>query len=345
MKSSYNEQDVTMLIKDLTGIAKPVSLEERAKLVAEGAFERSIMIKEYPISKEYQDVVWDSMEKYGSQTAIAVMSLGTQLYKAKGKDLVLVSIIRAGIPIGILLKKWIKFRFGVDVPHYAISLVKGLDDNAMKYILRHHRNAKGIQFIDGWTGKGTVAKELIESAENYEGVDASLAVLSDAIGISKYCGIRRDFAVPSAPLNATATGLVSITVFGNDMVGDDDFHGAMYLEDLEPMDKSVDFINHIEDRFEELSKIFKFEDVDFEPAVLVDEITPVAEALGKDKKLLNPGINEAARAILRRDLEALLVSNKDDFDVQCISRLAEMKGVPVKEYPLRHYKAVSVAKN
>lgn len=343
MKSSYDEKDVKMLIKDLTGIAKPVSLEEREKLVADGAFERSIMIKEYPISQEYQDEVWSSMAQYDTQTAIAVMSLGTQLYMAKGDNLVLVSIIRAGIPVGILLKRWIKFRYGVDVPHYAISLVKGLDDNAMKYILMRH-NANGIQFIDGWTGKGTVARELIESAKSYEGVDASLAVLSDAIGVSKYCGIRRDFAVPSAPLNATATGLVSITVFGNDMVGADDFHGAMYLEDLKPMDMSVDFINHIAGRFKELSKIFKFEDVEFEHAVLVDEITPVAKDLNKDKKLLNPGVNEAARAILRRDLEALLVSSKNDFDVQCISTLARMKGVPVIEYPLRHYKAVSVAK-
>lgn len=338
MRSSYNSEDVTMLIKDLTGLVEPVSLEERARRVANGEFERSIMIKEYPVSKEYQDIVWKSMERYIPQTAIAVRNVAQQIYKAKGDKLVLVSIIRAGIPIGILIKRYLKFKYNVDVPHYAISLVKGLDKNAMKYILEKH-DAEGIQFIDGWTGKGTVTRELVASAKEYEGVDASLATLSDAIGVSKYCGTREDIAIPSAPLNATATGLVSITVFNNDLVGPDDFHGAMYLEDLESMDKSQAFINLVERNFD------KFDAPAWEEPTPVNEIQKISDEINRPLNLLNPGVNEAARAILRRDLEKLLVVDKYDFDIQTIKELAEMKGVSVEEYPLQYYKAVSVAKN
>lgn len=337
MKSSYNNQEVTLLIKDLTGKVTPVTLEEKNRRVANGEFERSIMIEEYPISKEYSDIVWESMKPYAPMTAIAVGNVAEQIYKDKGNKLVLVSIIRAGIPIGILIKRYLEQKYNIVVPHYAISLVKGLDKNAMKYILERH-DAEGIQFIDGWTGKGTVTKELVESAKEYKGVDASLAVLSDAIGVSKYCGIRKDFAVPSAPLNASVTGLVSITIFNNDLVSDTDFHGAMYLKDLESIDKSKEFLDLI-------TSYFDFHcNADFSDYETVNEVQKVADDLEVSLKLLNPGINEAARAILRRNLEKLLVVDKNDFDVQCIMKLAELKNVPVEEYPLKYYKAISVAK-
>lgn len=338
MISSYDPNEVTLLIKDLTGMVKPVSVAEKDEMVKKGTFERSIMIEEYPISKEYADIVWESMKQYAKQTAIAVGNVAEQIYKLKGNNLVLVSIIRAGIPVGILIKRYLKMKYNVDIPHYAMSLVKGLDANAMKYILERHK-AEGIQFIDGWTGKGTVTRELVASAENYEGVDASLAVLSDAIGVSKYCGNRTDIAIPSAPLNASVTGLVSITIFNNDLVSDTDFHGAMYLKDLEEIDKSVEFLDLIEKEFDTSCE------ARYENFETVNEVQKVADDLNVSLKLLNPGINEAARAILRRNLEKLLVVDTEDFDVQCIKKLAILKNVPVVEYPLKHYKAVSVARH
>lgn len=337
MKSSYKKEDVTLLIKDLTGLVTPVSVSERDARVKNGEFERSIMIKEYPISDEYREIVWDSMKDYAKQTAIAVGNVAEQIFAQKGKDLVLVSIIRAGIPIGILIKKYLKMKYNVDIPHYAISLVKGLDDNAMKYILARHK-AEGIQFIDGWTGKGTVTKELIASAKNYKGVDPSLAVLSDAIGVAKYCGIREDIAIPSAPLNASVTGLVSITIFNNDLIKENDFYGAMYLKDLEKIDKSQEFIDIISSLFESCEN-------NYTEAIEVNEVQKVSDDLNVPLNLMNPGINEAARAILRRNLEKLLVVDKNDKDVQYICKLAKLKNVDIEEYPLKHYKAISIAKN
>lgn len=339
VKSSYDPKDVTMLVKDLTGLVNPVTVAEKDEMVKNGAFERAIMIKEYPMNQEYEDYITSRFDMYIPSTAVAVASVAEQIYKAKGNDLVLVSIVRAGIPIGILIKRYLEHTYHVEIPHYAISLVKGLDNNAMKYILSKHK-AEGIQFIDGWTGKGTVTNELVDSAKNYPGVDASLAVLSDVTGLAKYAGIREDFAVPSAPMNACATGLVSITVFNNDVVGPDDFHGAMYLEDLESHDHSRDFVDMVtEYMFSHNLTIIP----ETHPAVYL-ECPEVAKDIGVDMKKLNPGINEAARAILRRDLKELLVRRADDWDVQVIVSLARMKGVAIREYPLKTYKAISVAK-
>lgn len=339
IKNSYDKNDVTMLIKDLTGQVTPVTVAEKDERVAKGEFERSIMIKEYPMAQEYEDYIMKTMDNYIPKTAMAIAGVAEQIYADKGNDLVLVSIIRAGIPMAILIKRYLEHKYNVNIPHYAVSLVKGLDDNAMKYILARHK-AEGIQFIDGWTGKGTVTNELVDSAKNYDGVDASLAVLSDVTGLAKYAGIREDFAVPSAPMNACATGLVSITIFNNDLVGENDFHGAMYLEDLESHDHSREFVDKV-------TKYLYYESLVVpapEKAEVKLECPEVAKAIGKDMKKLNPGINEAARAILRRNLEELLVCDINDFDVQTIVHLARMKGVKVREYPLQTYKAISVAK-
>ena len=44
--------------------------------------------------------------KYIKQTAIAVGNLAEQIYKYKSQNVVLVSIVRSGIPIGILVKRY-----------------------------------------------------------------------------------------------------------------------------------------------------------------------------------------------------------------------------------------------
>lgn len=336
MKSSYREEDVTLLVKDLTGLVTPVSLEEKDKRVANGEYDRSIMIEEYPMSTEYRNIALNYMPDFIKQTSIAVGNVAEQIYAEKGKDLVLVSMLRAGTPIGILIKKYLNRKYNIDVPHYSVSIVERLDNNAMKYILSKHK-AECIQFIDGWTGKGSVVRKLVESAKEYEGVDSSLAVLSDSIGIAKYSGVKKDIYIPSAPLNATVTGLVSIAVYNNELVKDTDFHGAMYLENLESIDYSQKFIDLVSEEFEDC-------DNNYEEVEEVNEVKRVADELNVSLNLLNPSINEAARALLRRNLDKLLVSDVNDKDVKCIIELAKLKNVPIVEYNLKYYKAISVAK-
>lgn len=337
MKTSYRSDDVILLLKDMTGKVNPVSQEERKRMVDNGAFVRSIIINEYEISDEYINIVNSYMNDYISKMATYVGILSEQLYKEKGNDLALVDIVRAGIPIGILVRRYLKKYYNVDIPHYGISLVKGLDKNAMNYIIQKH-GVSGIQFIDGWTGKGTVAKEIKESAKDFPGVDDSLAVLSDCINQAKYTGTREDVYIPHSPLNASVTGLVSITVLNEDYCADYDYHAAIYLKELEDKDQSEDFVCRVCNEFT------KQDCITLECNSVDDtEIDRIANVLGRDKKLLNPGINEAARAVLRRNLEKLIVSDKNDYELRCLIELAQYKNIDVVEMPIYGYKAVSVA--
>lgn len=339
MKSSYNTGEVTLLLKDLTGLVEPVSMEERARRVAEGEHPRSIVIKEYHMTDTYRDIVTAHIPEFAKQTAKLVGKLAEKLYAIKGDKLVLVNIVRAGIPIGILVKRYLKKYYNVNIPHYGVSLVKGLDRDAMRYIISKH-GTDGIIFIDGWTGKGTVAKEIFQSAKELN-LNGDLAVLSDAIGVARYTATTEDVYIPNSPLNASITGLVSITVLNENFKGKGDFHGAVYLSELEEIDQSQEFVDLISVNFEkeslETSGIYHASDK------TIDEISTI---LNRDKKLLNPGINEAARAVLRRGLEMLIVSDKNDPNVKTLIELAQIKNIPIvenKEILGEGYKAVSVA--
>lgn len=342
MKHSYkNEDDVILLLKDMTDKIEPVSMEERKRRVESGEYVRSIIIKEYEVSQEYRNIVHKHMDNYIENMAKYVGILAEQLYTKKKDTLVLVDIVRAGIPIGILIKRYLKQFYGVNIPHYGISLVKGLDVNAMNYIIEKH-GTRGIQFIDGWTGKGTVAKEVKNSAKNFPGVDGSLAVLSDCINQAKYAGTREDVYIPHSPLNAAVTGLVSITVKNSEHSGPSDFHSAVYLSDLEEWDESEEFVTKVSNCFKKQGKV----ELSSDKSTTDKAIDCISKAIRRDKKLLNPGINEAARAVLRRDLEALIVQNVFDYELEPLIELAQSKNVPVIQMKcLEGYKAVSVAKD
>ena len=338
MKSTFKSEDVEFLLTDMTGKIEPITLEEKKKRVEQGEYDRSILTKEFPVTKEYLDICLEWTPIYAKQTAIAVGNLAEQLYKIKNKNLVLVSILRAGTNVGILVKRYLKNKYKINIPHYSMSLIKELDSNSMNYLLSKHR-PEDIQFIDGWTGKGTVTKQLLASAKKYEGVDSSLAVLSDSINIAKYCGIREDIAIPQSPFNACITGLVSMPIHNNPFVGEKNFDGAIYLEDLEKIDKSQEYIDLIEKNFDYQCSADNYND----DIVEVAEINEICENYNISLKALNPGINEAARAILRRNVSKLLVKDKKDFQVLQISKLAELKNIEIEEYSFKYYKAATIS--
>ena len=68
---------------------------------------------------------------------------------------------RAGTPAGILVKHYIKQKYRLDIPHYSISIIRGrgIDKNAMKYLLQRYQPGQ-LLFVDGWIGKGAISDEL-----------------------------------------------------------------------------------------------------------------------------------------------------------------------------------------
>ena len=66
-------------------------------------------------------------------------------------------------------------------------------------------------------------------------------------------GTREDFLIPSACLNSTVSGLISRTVLRADLVGPHDFHGAKFYRELAGADVSVDFLDTVAARFDEVA--------------------------------------------------------------------------------------------
>ena len=154
----------------------------------------------------------EALTNYSKSVANAVGLLSDKIVESRGRDFVLVSLARAGIPVGILIKRYLKYKYKIDVPHYSISIIRGrgIDENAMKYLLERYE-AKKLLFVDGWIGKGAILNELKKVLEKYEGVSSEIAVIADPANVTELCGTHEDILIPSSCLNSTVSGLVSRT--------------------------------------------------------------------------------------------------------------------------------------
>lgn len=344
MRSSYMEEDVTLLLKDITGLVKPQPTKERERLIQSGRHYSEMLPIEYVPTREYMEAYEDALRVYARDTAQAVGKLGDKIINAKGRDVVLVSLARAGIPVGILLKRYIKFKYHEDVRHYSISIIRGrgIDGNAMKYLLKYHSPEK-LLFVDGWIGKGAILSELKKDVAAYEGVSPEIAVLADPAGVTELCGTHEDILIPSSCLNCTVSGLVSRTFLRDDIIGKDDFHGAVFYEELRGADLSYEFIKAIEKEFTLVSRV---RDVRVEGSG-IDEVQEIAERFGiTDINFIKPGIGEATRVLLRRVPWKVLIDEryKGKRELLHLVRLAGEKNVPVEYYPMRHYKCCGIIK-
>ena len=250
MRSSYLPEDVVLLLKDITGLVQPQPTEEREKLIQSGRHYSEMLPVEYVPTEKYMEVYREALGRYAKQVADAVGALADKIMAARGKDVVLVSLARAGTPIGILIRRFIKGRYGVDVPHYSISIIRGrgIDDNAMKYLLEKYKPEQ-LLFVDGWIGKGAILGELEKDVKAYPHVSPEIAVVADPAGVTELCGTHEDILIPSSCLNSTVSGLVSRTFLREDIIGEKDFHGAVFYEELRDSDLSYEFIETIEKYF------------------------------------------------------------------------------------------------
>ncbi len=375
MRSSYKKEDVTMLLKDITGLVKPQPTEERERLIQSGRHYSEMLPVEYVPTQRYMEVYKEALRNFAQPTALAVGRVSDKIIQARGKEVVLVSLARAGIPIGILIKHFIWQKYRLEVPHYAISIIKGrgIDDNAMNYLLKQYQ-PRQLLFVDGWIGKGAILDELRQAVEAYEGVSPELAVAADPANVTALCGTHEDILIPSSCLNCTVSGLVSRTVLREDIIGPNDFHGAVYYGELADADLSYEFLDAIEQWFPrdvqrkvqqsktehsktEYSKAAQLPSDQLQTEKQqasaaasgygIDEVRALAEVFGvSELQLIKPGIGETTRVLLRRVPWKVLIDARyrNNPELGHIVRLAEEKQVPVEFYPLRHYKCCGIIK-
>lgn len=339
MFSTYKPDDVTILLKDITGMVVPLGTKERERFIQSGVHYSEMLPIEYVPSEPYLDMFFKAMKLYSRMTADAVASVAKKICDDKPGEIVLVSLARAGTPVGILMKHYIERKLGRKAFHYTISIIrgKGIDKNAMSYILARHK-PECIQFVDGWTGKGAIQRELSQAMKDYPGVSAGLAVLSDPAGIAEKTGTHDDFLIASSCLNSTVSGLLSRTFYRTDVIGPDDFHGAAFYKELAAKDLTYTFINTVESCFPDVPPILHERGLTVSG---MDEVNSICRNLHiKDVNLVKPSIGEATRVLLRRMPWKVLVHSLDDNEhLGHLYQLAFEKGVQLEEYPLKNYRA------
>ena len=339
MFGTYKPQDVTILLKDISGLVEPLPTREREKLIQAGRHYSEMLPLEYEPSEKYLQAYFDALNRYGKITAAAVANVAEKIFADKGKKIALVSLARAGTPIGILIKHYLEKKFSCDVKHYTISIIRGvsIDENAVKFILARHAPEE-IQFVDGWTGKGAIQRELSAAMKNFPQIDSGLAVLSDPAGVAKLCGTHEDFLIASSCLNSTVSGLLSRTFLRKDIIGAQDFHGAAFYSDLREKDLTYQFIDAIEKNFDDLPEI---KNSAVEKNSGLAEVKKIAADFSiDDVNLIKPGIGEATRVLLRRLPWKILVHDlHDEKNLGHLYQLAKEKGAPLEVYPLKNYKA------
>ncbi|MFB7392569.1 phosphoribosyltransferase [Streptomyces sp. NPDC056191] len=346
--SSYAPEEVGWLLQDLSDVELEAPTEEREEAIQSGGahYAESLPV-EYQPSDRYQELFHAALETSAARIARAVGTVTETVLAERerpGHRPVLVSLARAGTPVGVLMRRWAQARHGLDLPHYAVSIVRGrgIDANALRWLAAHHDPAD-VVFVDGWTGKGAITRELadaikeFEAAEGVTGFDPEIAVLADPGSCVRTYGTREDFLIPSACLNSTVSGLISRTVLRADLVGPNDFHGGKFYRELAGVDVSRAFLDAVAARFEEVGAAV---DADVKELLAADRtptwegwaaVERISEEYGiHDVNLVKPGVGETTRVLLRRVPWKILAKRGADADLAHVRLLAEQRGVPVE---------------
>ncbi|WP_240930222.1 cysteine protease StiP domain-containing protein, partial [Streptomyces coryli] len=334
--SSYAPDEVGWLLKDLSDVSLEAPTEEREEAIQQGGahYAESLPV-EYQPSAAYQELFHSALDASAPRIARAVATVTETVLAERSPHPVLVSLARAGTPVGVLMRRWARHAHGIDVPHYAVSIVRGrgIDATALDWLARRHDPAD-VVFVDGWTGKGAITRELAEALHEHPGFDPRIAVLADPGRCVDTYGTREDFLIPSACLNSTVSGLISRTVLRADLAGPGEFHGAKFYRELAGADLSGHFLDAISAHFPDPGDVRPMPDTaerkpTWEGWAAVERIS---EAYGiHDVNLVKPGVGETTRVLLRRVPWRVLVRRGAGADVEHVRLLAEQRGAPVEE--------------
>jgi hypothetical protein len=344
---SYSQGEVTFLLQQLE--LQPIAdVTAKEQLIQSGRHYSELIGAESQPAPEYLQMFEAAVQLNLPRLARDLYRLGAAIRARRPGEITLVSLARAGTPVGVALRHLYRDLFDLDVTHYSISIIRdrGIDTVALDYICSRH-DPRSLVFVDGWTGKGTIGGELQRSLARYvvKGGQAQskplaneLFVLCDLAGIATACGSTEDYLIPSAILNATVSGLVSRTIL-NEAICPGQFHGCLYYDGLAAHDRSRWFIERwraqvLEDR----------EQLRTERPIAPDlaQIRARSEQLVRDlmqrhgvadRNFIKPGIGEATRSLLRRVPRLLVLRDADAPSVRHLQWLAAQRAVPISLDP------------
>ena len=366
---SYLPSEVTLLLDIVSADSvNDISPTQKEALIQSGQRHYSDMLTlEKPPSATHEALYNQALMAGKQRMANDVTSLAFSLHQlfhacvSASQPLILVSLVRAGLPIGVLLQKALSdasASYALASQHYGVSIIRdrGLDPVALQYILQQHPHSP-IVFVDGWTGKGAIYGELQRSLAQItdkrqqaqlfhqgEGV-IPLVTLADPAGVAWLSASNDDWLMPASLLNSTVSGLISRTLYREPSDG---LHQAVYYDKLQPWDRSGEFIQTIDALRQQtplstpltgkLLPIFATQSV-------IDDLA--ARFAISNRNRIKPTIAEATRAILRRDPECVLVNEMaDGQDTALLRHLCEEKNIQlIADTSIAPYQAVTIIKD
>ena len=366
---SYLPAEVTLLLDIVSADSvSDISPTQKEALIQSGQRHYSDMLTlEKPPSATHEALYNQALMAGKQRMANDVTNLAFSLHQlfhacvSASQPLILVSLVRAGLPIGVLLQKALSdasASYALASQHYGVSIIRdrGLDPVALQYILQQHPHSP-IVFVDGWTGKGAIYGELQRSlaqitdkrqqAQLFHQGDGviPLVTLADPAGVAWLSASNDDWLMPASLLNSTVSGLISRTLYREPSDG---LHQAVYYDKLQPWDRSGEFIQTIDALRQQtplstpltgkLLPIFATQSV-------IDDLA--ARFAISNRNRIKPTIAEATRAILRRDPECVLVNEMaDGQDTALLRHLCEEKNIQViADASIAPYQAVTIIKD
>ena len=351
---SYRPEDTVFLLKPMRLETVDVAAKERLIQSRQRHYSEMLTPERTP-GPRYLELFKALTERYAARLAAEIMALAQHLATLRPRQITVVSLARAGTPIGALLVRALRRWGRADVRHYSISIIRdrGIDENALAFILRREqRDPTSLAFVDGWTAKGVITEELHHALQRWntrqpEQLDEALYVVSDIGGTADIAATYDDYAIPSGVLNATVSGLTSRSIL-NATIGPEDFHGCVFYPEFAPHDHSVWFLDRVAEHFTTVKPGLVHCDGD-ERHERRQRMRAFLSRLHRcyrisDPNFVKPGVAEATRVLLRRVPGLLLLKEPTHPDVAHLRLLAEEKQVSVVIDPTMPIQATALIK-
>ena len=368
---SYLASDVTVLLDMVNKNAvADVPVAQKEALIQSGQRHYSDMITlEDAPSAMHEQLYEQALAQGTERTATDIANLACTLHQTfapmvtSAQPLILVSLVRAGLPVGVLLQRALmddNSPYALPSRHYGISIIRdrGLDPVALQLILTTHPHSL-IVFVDGWTGKGAIYQELATSLAPFndpnhpnsanifhQGIGViPLLTLADPAGVAWLAASEEDWLIPSGLLNSTVSGLISRSLYTEPQEG---LHRSVFYDDLVTCDHSLTFIEVIDGARQQLDMPLQRLPTFKQPRYTTQ---PIIDRLALDYQISNrnrikPTIAEATRAILRRDPECVLLASADHPDTALLRHLCADRDIQVRVLGahILPYQAVTIIK-
>ncbi len=365
---SYLPEDVTFLLKPIS--IEMTSVADKEERIQSGKSHYSEMLSPESLpSASYLEVFHGAFARNRERFAADICRLARIIAARVSGPVTLVSLARAGTPVGVLLRRTLTRHLGRAARHYSLSIIRdrGIDVTALDYILDNGNSENSIVFVDGWTGKGVIRQELLAAIQVYNAARSTrlspdLYVVADLCGVAGAAASCEDYLIPSSVLNATVSGLVSRSVLSERYVGPGDFHGCAYYAEFMEQDLSRWFVDALTEDMNVAQQNFAGSPSDHDAAGVGVGFTEADKTALRQKSqkfmedtmrrynvrnvnYVKPGIGEATRVLLRRSPHLVLVRDPDSPDVRHLLLLAKEKNVPVTIAPDLPYEAAALIRD